>query len=100
MLVRSLNEGQPPVVDMERVDLSNRACAHEVASVTIEDVAEDQVEAADEPSERDGDSDADDQHQPVSQSEASHSMRYPTLWTVRISGGCSSFLSLRRNRAT
>ena len=75
MLVRGLDQGQPAVVGMERVDLRNRTRSHEVASVTIEHVAEEQVESADEAGERDGDSDADDEHQPVSQSEASHPMR-------------------------
>jgi hypothetical protein len=63
------------VVDVERVDLSDRARANEIPCIAIENAAEDEVEAADETGERDGDSNADDEHQPVSQSEASHPIR-------------------------
>jgi hypothetical protein len=60
---------------MERVDLRDRARAREIASVAIEDSAENDVEASDEPEQCDADSDTHDKHQPTPQSEASHPIR-------------------------
>ena len=56
----------------ERVDLGNGARADEVARVAVEDVGEDQVEAADETDERCRHGDADRELQPAAETEALH----------------------------